>query len=179
MDPGSERSSGVKNGNPLQPRWSGGWRQPPRVGGVSRWGPPRPRHRSLQAAGLSLEFQFCCRNTRARATHGQGDRNPRTQIWTSFSSFSVAGELADVRRHQCIQNLDHFTPVFPYTAPRGTPRVPAPLPLSPFSLPERDRRGDSPAWSGRGSRPSWSTPFVSSLGGPEPPSPLGLLTAAI
>ena len=38
--------------------------------------------------------------------------------------------------------------------PRGTPRVPAPLPLSPFSPPHRDRRGDSPAWSGRGSRPS-------------------------
>ena len=41
--------------------------------------------------------------------------------------------------------------------PRGTPRVPAPLPLSPFSLPDRDRRGDSPAWSGRGSRPSRRT----------------------
>ena len=34
--------------------------------------------------------------------------------------------------------------------------IPAPLPLSPFSLPDRDRRGDSPAWSGRGSRPSRS-----------------------
>ena len=41
---------------------------------------------------------------------------------------------------------------------RGTPRVPAPLPLSPFSPPDRDRRGDSPAWSGRGSRPSRRTP---------------------
>ena len=30
--------------------------------------------------------------------------------------------------------------------PRGTPRVPAPLPLSPFSPPDRDRRGDSPAF---------------------------------
>ena len=27
---------------------------------------------------------------------------------------------------------------------RGTPRVPAPLHLSPFSLPDRDRRVDSP-----------------------------------
>ena len=27
--------------------------------------------------------------------------------------------------------------------------IPAPLPLSPFSPPDRDRRGDSPAWSGR------------------------------
>ena len=34
---------------------------------------------------------------------------------------------------------------------RGTPRVPAPLHLSPFSPPDRDRRVDSPAWSGRGS----------------------------
>ena len=35
--------------------------------------------------------------------------------------------------------------------PRGTPRVPAPLPLSPFSPPDRDRRVDSPALSARGS----------------------------
>ena len=28
----------------------------------------------------------------------------------------------------------------------------------PFSPPDRDRRGDSPAWSGRGSRPSRSKP---------------------
>ena len=41
--------------------------------------------------------------------------------------------------------------------PRGTPRVPAPLPLSPFSPPDRDRRGESPAWSGRGSQPSRRT----------------------
>ena len=34
----------------------------------------------------------------------------------------------------------------------ATPRVPAPLHLSPFSPPDRDRRVDSPAWSGRGSR---------------------------
>ena len=32
---------------------------------------------------------------------------------------------------------------------RGTPRVPAPLPLSPFSPPDRDRRGDSPAQAPR------------------------------
>ena len=49
------------------------------------------------------------------------------------------------------------TPKSPPTrrvTPRGTPRVPASLPLSPFSPPHRDRRGDSPAWSGRDSRPS-------------------------
>ena len=40
---------------------------------------------------------------------------------------------------------------------RGTPRVPAQLHLSPFSPPDRDRRGDSPAWSRRGSRPSRRT----------------------
>ena len=40
---------------------------------------------------------------------------------------------------------------------RGTPRVPQPLPLSPFSPPDRDRRVDSPAFSGRGSRPSRGT----------------------
>ena len=41
--------------------------------------------------------------------------------------------------------------------PRGTPRVTALPPLSPFSPPDRDRRGDSHAWSGRGSRPSRRT----------------------
>ena len=50
-----------------------------------------------------------------------------------------------------------FLPFF-YRVPwRGTPRVLAPLHLSPFSPPDRDRRVDSPAFSGRGSRPSWCT----------------------
>ena len=44
--------------------------------------------------------------------------------------------------------------------PRGTPRVPARLQLSPFTPPDRDRRGDSPAWSGR-------------LKGVQPPLPFG------
>ena len=34
---------------------------------------------------------------------------------------------------------------------------PAPPPLSPFSPPDLDRRVDSPALSGRGSRPSGRT----------------------
>ena len=37
---------------------------------------------------------------------------------------------------------------------RETPRVPTPLHLSPFSPPDGDRSVDSPAWSGRDSRPS-------------------------
>ena len=37
-----------------------------------------------------------------------------------------------------------------YSPSRGTPRVSAPLHLSPFSSPDRDRRVDSPALSGRG-----------------------------
>ena len=41
--------------------------------------------------------------------------------------------------------------------PEGKPRVPAPPPLSPFSPPDRDRRVDCPAWSGRGSQPSRRT----------------------
>ena len=58
---------------------------------------------------------------------------------------------------------DYYPHATPYSPPtrrvpsRGTPRVPAPLPLSPLSPPDRDRRGDSPAWSGRGSRPSRRT----------------------
>ena len=39
----------------------------------------------------------------------------------------------------------------------GNTKGPGPLHLSPFSPPDRDRRGDSPAFSGRGSRPSWCT----------------------
>ena len=54
----------------------------------------------------------------------------------------------------------HATPKSPPTRrvrSRGTPRVPAPLPLSPFSPSDRDRSVDCPAWSGRGSRPSRRT----------------------
>ena len=54
----------------------------------------------------------------------------------------------------------HATPKSPVTRrvpSRGTRRVPAPLPLSPSSPPDRHRRGDSPAWSGRGSWPSRRT----------------------
>ena len=96
---------------PGLPCWSGGWWQPPRVGGVRRWGHP-PR-RSPLASGLSLEFQFWCRNTRARAAHSQGERNPRTQIWTSFPSFSVVGELADVHRRLLHTESRPFQPGLP------------------------------------------------------------------
>src|SRR5574337_1252109 len=57
--------------------------------------------------------------------------------------------------------------LFPYTTlfrsrNPGLPReehrgFPAPPPLSPFSPPDLDRRVDSPALSGRGSRPSGRT----------------------
>ena len=75
-----------------------------------------------------------------------------------------------------LESLQGATPKSPATRrgpPRGSPRVPAPLPLSPFSPPDRDRRGDSPAWSGRGSRSrvatrvSWSP--LSGLKGVQPP----------
>ena len=52
---------------------------------------------------------------------------------------------------------------------RGTPRVPAPLPLSPFSPPDRDRRGDSPAWSGRGSREKKPLASQGQAGAPNDP----------
>ena len=56
--------------------------------------------------------------------------------------------LSDLQNDSCHLGIilglwDHVN------ASRGTPRVPAPLPQSPFSPPDRDRRGDSPAWSGR------------------------------
>ena len=52
------------------------------------------------------------------------------------------------------ETVPYSLPVTPKSSPtrrvpsRGTPRVPAPLHLSPFSPPDRDRRVDSPAWSG-------------------------------
>lgn len=73
--------------------------------------PPVPR--SPKAAGLSVGFQFCCGNTPARAAHGQEDRIPRTQIWTSLSSISVAGDLADVRRHLLHTESRPFHPGIP------------------------------------------------------------------
>ena len=56
----------------------------------------------------------------------------------NFDQFSLVHSLSRVRA----------TPKSPPTRRgplRGTPRVPAPLPLSTFSPPDRDRRGDSPA----------------------------------
>ena len=53
-----------------------------------------------------------------------------------------------------------FSFAFPRSSPthrvpsRETLRVPTPLHLSPFSPPDGDRSVDSPAWSGRDSRPS-------------------------
>ena len=47
-------------------------------------------------------------------------------------------------------------PDIPVSLERNT-EVPAPLHLSPFSPPDLDRRVDSPALSGRGSRPSRPT----------------------
>ena len=44
----------------------------------------------------------------------------------------------------------------PRVPSKGTRRVPAPLHLSTFSHPDHDRRGDSPAWSGRGPGPPGS-----------------------
>ena len=53
--------------------------------------------------------------------------------------------LTTIHRYSLSHRL--FTPTR-RGPPRGIPRVPAPLPLSPFSPPDRDRRGDSPAWCG-------------------------------
>ena len=53
---------------------------------------------------------------------------------------------------QIIPPLPSPTPKSPPTRrvpSRGTPRVLAPLPLSPFSPPHHDRRVESPAYSGR------------------------------
>ena len=57
--------------------------------------------------------------------------------------------------------LSRFSRVRPKSSPtrqvpsRGTPRVPAPLHLSPISPPDSDRRVDSPALSSE--RPSLTT----------------------
>src|SRR5574341_1968250 len=51
----------------------------------------------------------------------------------------------------------HKVPRHPGLPGEGHRGVPAPLPLSPFYPPDLDRRVDSPALSGRGSRPSGRT----------------------
>ena len=58
------------------------------------------------------------------------------------------------RKGSCQPSCDHQK--FPDTpgSLEGNTKVPQPLPLSPFSPPDRDRRVDSPEFSGRGSRPS-------------------------
>ena len=72
---------------------------------------------------------------------------------------TIEGELGRFRLNKGEEPQHMYNRLIPEkpVPPRGTPRVPAPLPLSPFSPPDRDRRGDSPAWSGRGSRPSRRT----------------------
>ena len=62
-----------------------------------------------------------------------------------------------VLKCQTVPDTFHATPRISPThrvPSRETPRVPTPLHLSPFSPPDGDRSVDSPAWSGRDSRPS-------------------------
>ena len=80
--------------------------------------------------------------------------------WTEGPGAQVSQEAGQVVWYSHLfQNFPQFIGIHTVKGfgPRGTPRVPALLPLSTFSPPDRDRRGDSPAWSGRGSRPSRRT----------------------
>src|SRR5574341_898642 len=74
-----------------------------------------------------------------------------------WSSDVCSSDLLEVERALGTLDATHKVPRNP-----GLPReehcgVPAPPPLSPFSPPDLDRRVDSPALSGRGSRPSGRT----------------------
>ena len=70
----------------------------------------------------------------------------------TLARYSVSKDVpGSVLKCETVLGTLDATPKSPPTRrvpPRGTPRVPAPLPLSPFSLPDRDRRVDSPALSG-------------------------------
>ena len=89
----------------------------------------------------------------------------KTKIMASspITSWQIDGEKVDPCSALKGETVPDSLPATPKSPPtrrvpsRATPRVPAPLPMSPFSPPDRDRRGDSPAWSGRGSRPSRRT----------------------
>src|SRR5574338_535017 len=86
---------------------------------------------------------------------------PRSSQDEALSRYSVSGEVPrwELEVETVLGTLDatHKVPRNP-----GLPReehrgFPAPPPLSPFSPPDLDRRVDSPALSGRGSRPSGRT----------------------
>src|SRR5574339_352621 len=76
----------------------------------------------------------------------------------ALSRYSVSGEVPryELEVERALGTLDATrkvprNPGLPREEHRG---FPAPPPLSPFSPPDLDRRVDSPALSGRGSRPS-------------------------
>ena len=75
-----------------------------------------------------------------------------------LARYGVSREVpVSVLKYETVPDTFHATPRSSPThrVPlRETPRVPTPLHLSPFSPPDGDRSVDSPAWSGRDSRPS-------------------------
>src|SRR5574342_352097 len=92
-----------------------------------------------------------------RNSNGRLDLPGPTQD-EALSRYSASGEVprSELEVERALGTLDatHKVPRNP-----GLPReehrgFPAPPPLSPFSPPDLDRRVDSPALSGRGSRPS-------------------------
>src|SRR5574339_169708 len=79
----------------------------------------------------------------------------------ALSRYSASGEVprSELEVERALGTLDatHKVPRNPGLPGEEHRGFPAPLPLSPFYPPDLDRRVDSPALSGRGSRPSGRT----------------------
>ena len=95
---------------------------------------------------LCLHPQGCLRRGIRASGPSQGPQ--RRVVWMWFGAFPGAFGLGRAQPQPPTRRVP----------PRGTPRVPAPLPLSPFSPADRDRRGAS-GYRARGSRlkdrPGW------------------------
>ena len=146
------------------------WRPPRevRVGDSSRQNGhySKPRNKP-DGPGLLLGTNLGVKGIQAAGRHPQDPSPLRGTLGSSLKSPAEGARHGVSREVPCSalkgETVPDSLPATPKGPPtrrvpqRGTSRVPAPLPLSPFSPPDRDRRGDSPAWSGRGSRPSRRT----------------------
>lgn len=70
---------------------------------------------SLETGGLSLQFQFCCGNTREHLPAiAMGAQTLGTQIWVSFPPLLSWSNGRDANTFSS-QNIFHFIPLFPPT----------------------------------------------------------------
>ena len=99
----------------------------------------------------TIHAQLCGRGPDPSLAHRTG-LSYQTQsdgVWQVLEDWGPGHSCSPPSAHSARRRL--------HTVPRAGRGFPAPPPLSPFSPPYLDRRVDSPALSGRGSRPSGRT----------------------